>query len=130
MTDKHGELINTPDYTGAERRRYAKTLEQLEIDVKKMLEDHEAAQRKWRDDLRADLLAAFPDGDVDGHCQYHLNKIRAAKAEEEFWKAAKEEAIKNGVSGLFAVLKAVSILAILGAAYKLGFGPAIAKVIG
>lgn len=124
------EIISTEQYRGIERRKYAKTTEQLEVDIRNMLKEHEEKQLKVIEGLRNDLLGAFPDGDVEGHCTYHMNKIQAAKAEEEFWKTAKQEAIKNGVSGMFAVLKIVFGLALVGLAYKLGIGPAVAKMLG
>ena len=123
------ETIKTEKYEGPERRRYAKTLEQLETDIQGMFSAYEEKQREWIKELRNDLLSAFPDGDIDGHCTYHQNKILAAKAEEEFWKAAKDEAIKNGVAGVFAVLKILATLAILGIAYKMGIGPIVAKLL-
>lgn len=119
-----------PAYAGVDRRKYPKTMEQFELDVRKMFEAHEQHERKWISDLRDELLKAFPNGDIEGHCDYHISKIRAARAEEEFWKTAKSEAVKHGVAGLFATLKWVSILAVVGLAYKLGVGPAVAKVVG
>ena len=125
------EIIVTEQYTGPNRRVYSKTLEQLEIDIKQMIKDHEDRERLWINKLINDLKSeAFPSGDLTGHCDYHESKIRAARAEEEFWHTAKSEAIKHGVSGLFVVVKLTATLALLGLAWKLGFGPAMAKLLG
>lgn len=125
------EIIVTDEYTGPNRRVYSKTLEQLEIDIKLMLSDHEVREKAWINKLITDLKTeAFPSGGLTGHCGYHESKIRAIKAEEEFWHTAKSEALKHGVSGLFAVGKWVAILAALGLAYKVGLGPLVAKALG
>lgn len=124
------EFIVTDSYAGPNRRRYAKTLEQFEQDILLMFRQHEANEKKWIKELREEMMTGFPNGDLEGHCEYHESKIKAARAEEEFWKAAKSEAMKHGVAGLFAVLKWVLILAALGFAYKFGFGPLVAKVLG
>lgn len=124
-------LISTSQYTGPERRKYNKTPEQLEEDIRQMFADHETRERDWINKLIDDLKTeAFPSGDLTGHCGYHESKIRAAQAEEEFWHTAKSEALKHGISGLFAVGKWICILAVLGLAYKVGLGPAFAKVMG
>ena len=125
------EIIVTEEYTGPNRRVYSKTLEQLEVDIKAMLKDHEDRERAWINKIVSDLKTeAFPEGDLTGHCGYHESKIRAAQAEAEFWKTAKEEAIKRGVGGIIAVLKTVLILVILGFAFKVGLGPIAAKLFG
>lgn len=124
-------IISTSNYTGPERRKYTKTPEQLEEDIRQMFIDHEVRERDWINKLIDDLKTeAFPSGDLTGHCGYHESKIRAIKAEEEFWHTAKSEALKHGISGLFAVGKWVVILGLVGLAYKLGFGPAMAKALG
>lgn len=128
--DSSRPWIQTATYEGPERRIYSKTPEQLEDDIRQMFVDHETRERDWLEKLKAEVMRAFPDGDVDGHREYHTRKIVAAKAEEEFWKAARAEALKNGMAGIFAVLKWVAILAILGLAYKIGAGPAVAKLLG
>lgn len=124
------EIVFTDGYTGPNRRRYVKTLEQLEVDIEQMFRDHEERDQKRHEALRKEILAGFPNGDLEGHCEYHESKIKAAQAEEEFWKTAKSEVLKHGISGLFAVLKGVFVLAAIGFAYKYGFGPAVARVFG
>lgn len=125
------EIIVTDEYTGPNRRVYSKTLEQLEIDIKAMIKEHEECEKLWINQIIDDLKTeAFPSGDLTGHCGYHESKIRAARAEEEFWHTAKAEAIKHGITGLFSVGKWILILAMVGLAYKVGLGPAVAKAFG
>lgn len=130
MTEPSKQHGATDGYVGPNRRINAKSLEQLELDILNMFRQHETNEREWLKKLRDELLAAFPNGDIEGHCDYHESKIRAAQAEEEFWKTAKSEAVKHGVAGLFATLRWVTILALLGFAYKVGIGPFAAKVLG
>lgn len=119
-----------PKYAGPERRKRPENIEQLETSIMHMFRDHEEQERLMTADLRKEFFAAFPNGDLEGHCAYHNAKIRAAMAEEQFWQSAKSEALKHGISGLFAVIKWLAILAVLGAAYKVGLGPAAAKILG
>lgn len=131
MNEQKDDVALPPlTYATPNRRVSDLRLSELETHVLQMFKDHEARERKWIDEVKADLMRAFPNADIDGHCDYHERKIKAAQAEEEFWKAAKIKVIENGVSGLFAILKWVAILALLGGAYKMGIGPAVAKVIG
>jgi len=69
------------------------------------------------------LYEAFPNSDVRGHCAYHDAKIRAAVAEEEFWKELKLDIAKKGAWGLLLIITG---LLILGLAAKIGL-PAIGK---
>lgn len=118
------------DYAGPNRRRYNKSIEEVEVDLRRMFEEHERKEKAWVEKLRDDFLKAFPKQDLEGHCRAHEAQIKAKEAEEAFWQAAKSEAIKNGVAGLFAVLKIVAILAFVGLAFKLGVGPSVAKILG
>ena len=118
------------DYHGPERRKRPQTIEQLEVGIVQMLRDHEERERDMTAELRKEFFAAFPNGDIKGHCDYHDAKIRAAQAEERFWESARTEALKHGVAGFFAVLKFVAILSILSLAYKVGVGPLFAKLLG
>lgn len=111
------------EYTGIERRKRPENIEQL-------FREHEEREREMTEELRREFFGAFPNGDLKGHCAYHNAKIKAAMAEEQFWLSAKSEALKHGISGLFAVLKWLAILALLGLAYKVGLGPAAAKILG
>ena len=127
MTKEH---IVTDAYAGPERRKYVKTMEQLELDIMKMFSEHEVKEQKWIKEVKDGILGAFPDGDIYGHHDYHESKMRAIKAEEEFWHTAKSEALKHGITGLFAVGKWIVVLTLVGLAYKIGIGPAVAKVLG
>lgn len=127
MTKEH---IVTDNYAGPERRKYVKTLEQLEADITKMFSDHEVREKQWIKEVKDEILKAFPDEDVEKHCDYHESKARAARAEEAFWETAKSEALKHGISGVFSIGKWIAILAVLGLAFKFGVGPAVAKFLG
>lgn len=104
------EVICTEEYVGPDRRQYRKTLEQVEAHFDLKLHDHEEREM-------AQISA-------------HQAMIDAKKAEEEFWDTAKEVALKNGIAGIFAVLRWVFILAVVGLAFKLGIGPTVAKLLG
>lgn len=67
-------------------------------------------------------FVAGKDGKVDysGHRKDHELRIAAAEAEKLFWDTARSEFIRNGVGALMWVLKTLLILAVVGAAYKLG----------
>ena len=126
MTDH----IVTAGYQGPERRKYSKTLEELEQYVEDRFSEHEVKEQIWIAQLRDSFMSAFPDGDAHGHCEAHSSMIKAKRAEEEFWRTAKAEAIKHSVGGIFYVVKMLTILAIIGLAYKFGAGPAVAKLLG
>lgn len=130
MSEQHEEVIVTDDYAGQNRRKQAKTMEQLELDILRMFEQFESRHKALIREMREEMLSGFPNGDLKAHAEYHEARNRAAKAEEEFWRAAKSEALKQGVSGAIAVLKTVGVLALLAMAYKIGLGPAAAKVFG
>ena len=126
----HEEIVVTDDYAGPNRRTYVKTLEQLEEDVLRRFAEFEEQHRRMMREMRVELLSGFPDGDLQAHNEYHAARNKAAKAEEEFWKAARSEGLKYGVAGLFGILKWIAILTVLGLAYKVGLGPAVAKALG
>lgn len=68
------------------------------------------------------LHNAFPrteDGetDIDGHRKYHESMIKAAEAQEEFWKELKLDIAKKGVWGLLII---VCGLVLTGIAAKFG----------
>ena len=68
------------------------------------------------------MSAAFTtneDGSVDfeGHRKFHEEKIRAAKAETEFWRELKLEIAKKGVWSLLVIICG---LVVVGASAKLG----------
>ena len=68
------------------------------------------------------LNKAFPmteDGtaDIDGHRQYHESMIKAARAQEDFWKELRIDIAKKGVWGLLIILVG---LVLTGIAAKFG----------
>lgn len=65
------------------------------------------------------LDKAFPDG-AEAHGEYHRKVNAAAKAEEEFWRAAKMKLLEHGLNGVFWVFVIVAGLALAGLATKLG----------
>jgi len=64
-------------------------------------------------------FATNPDGstDFDGHRRFHEEKLRAAKAEAEFWAELKMEIAKKGIWSLLVI---VSGLVVVGISAKLG----------
>jgi len=63
------------------------------------------------------VVGAFPHGDIDGHHDYHYDKIQAAKAQEEFWNELKLDLIKKGT---WAVTIIVIGLIVTGISVKMG----------
>ena len=59
------------------------------------------------------------DTDYEGHRRFHEEKIKAAKAEAEFWQDLKLEIAKKGVWSLLVV---VCGLVMLGISAKFGIG--------
>lgn len=55
--------------------------------------------------------------DFEGHRRFHEEKIRAAKAEAEFWRDLKLEIAKKGVWSLLVIICG---LVVVGASAKLG----------
>ena len=130
MDSTEASWVRTAHYDGPERRRYSKTVEQLEAGIEEMFRQHEGREKEWFERFRAECDAAYPNGDRRGHCEAHEAMILAKHAEEEFWHTAKAEALKHGVAGMFAVVKVVFILAIVGLAAKFGLSPVLAKILG
>ena len=63
---------------------------------------------------------AFPGGDLEAHRTYHQGLINAAEEQKRFWEDARRILLSKGIDGLFSVLKIVLMLAVVGAAAKLG----------
>lgn len=57
--------------------------------------------------------------DFDGHRKFHEEKLRAARAEAEFWSELKLEIAKKGVWSLLVI---VCGLVVVGMSAKLGLG--------
>lgn len=83
--------------------------------------ERRVSEKEWNEIERrlAAVELAFPDG-PEKHRDYHQGLINAAREEAEFWKAAKMELTKIGISTIFGVAKIVGMLALLGLMYKLG----------
>lgn len=66
-------------------------------------------------------FATSDDGttDFDGHRRFHEEKVRAAKAEAEFWSELKLEIAKKG---LWSLLVIICGLVVVGLSAKLGLG--------
>ena len=88
--------------------------------------DNEHLDRRF-DEVMAELkkihgaFASNDDGstDFDGHRRFHEEKLRAAKAEAEFWAELKMEIAKKGIWSLLVI---VCGLVVVGMSAKLGLG--------
>lgn len=106
---------------GEERRQYEKTIEAVEAAFSRALKDHEERERAKVHALINELkVDAFPGGEPTPHKAYHQSKIDAARAEKEFWQAAKLKLVEKGVGALFHVVWIAFGLMILGLGMKLG----------
>ena len=74
------------------------------------LYDHEARETKFISEQIAKVMAAFPNHDLDGHCDFHQAKIDSAKAEEKFWSELKLDLAKKGLWGIVTVLAGMIVL--------------------
>lgn len=101
-----------------DRRRHTDKIgQELKDYIRAEFADHEARERRAYREL---FDQAFPEGDLAGHRAYHEARIEAAKAEEEFWRVAKETLIKKGVTSLVWLVGVIASLAVLGLAVNLG----------
>lgn len=66
-------------------------------------------------------FARNPDGSVDhdGHRQYHEAMIKAATAQEQFWRELKLEVAKKGIWSLLVIICG---LVVVGVSAKIGIG--------
>ncbi len=85
-------------------------------DLDEALAIHAADERKFVQDI---IDRAFPDG-PDAHGEYHRGLIKAAQAQEEFWRAAKLKLLDHGITGILWVIVFVLGLALLGVFSKFG----------
>ena len=100
------------DYTGPERRRLP-TMDAVALMIARELEANEGREvARWEQ--------AFPGGDIKAHCSYHQSIINAAEEQQRFWEDARRILLSKGIDGMFAVLKVVLLLAVVGAASKIG----------
>lgn len=97
-------------------------------DFKMLMAEHEGREAELKNDMLIKFMSAFPEGDPVPHRDFHQKKIDAAKAEQEFWEAAKVEVFKRGLGGFFHVIWIIGGLALLGLSVKFGFSlPFISK---
>jgi hypothetical protein len=81
------------------------------------LSEHSQEERKWFHEEISRILRAFPDG-IEGHRAAHEAMIKAAAAEEEFWRGLKSDIAHKSIWGILQILL---ILTAAGLAAKLGF---------
>jgi hypothetical protein len=60
---------------------------------------------------------AFPNGDPIGHRMFHEKRLRAAEAEEDFWRTMKKEIVAKGLWGIIIFLGG---LVLMGVSVKFG----------
>ena len=94
-----------------------RALDELEARIERMFSEHEAREQEGIDDRMKTIMRAFPGG-IDEHFTVHCALAKAAKAQEDFYREIKIDLAKNG---LWALLKVLFALAILGIASKMGF---------
>ena len=88
--------------------------------------ENEHIDRRF-DEVMAELrkihgaFASNDDGstDFDGHRRFHEEKLRAARAEAEFWAELKLEIAKKGIWSLLVIICG---LVVVGMSAKLGMG--------
>jgi hypothetical protein len=67
------------------------------------LDAHMAAQAVERKTIIEDLIKrAVPEGDLDGHYNYHHAAIEAQRKKAEFWDKMKYELVRWGLIGFIA----------------------------
>lgn len=101
----------TDEYTGPERRSMSPG--EVEKVLARALAAHEERNLER-------FRQAFPDGDLTAHRNYHQGLVDAAEEQKHFWEDARRILLSKGIDGLLSVLKIVFILAVIGAATKLG----------
>ena len=110
---------------GEERRDIYLILREIEAGFARQMREHEERDRsEIVQRINALSAAAFPDG-PDSHRLVHVAQIKAATAEEEFYRDMKVKITETGVLGL---LKLILLLLSFGAgavvSSKLGLWPA------
>lgn len=119
-----GEPSND-DYDGQERRAHHKTLQDVETAFNRQLQDHERREFERIDKVIGKAIEdlkkeAFADGPVP-HRLAHEAMMKAAAAEEEFWRGMKMKIAEKGILGLLQVLFMLTVLG-LGASIAAKFG--------
>lgn len=97
-------------------------------DLDEALAVHAREERAYVKELFNKVEYAFPDG-FETHRLFHVQQAKAARAEEEFWRTAKEQFTRAGVNGVVTLIKVLFILIALGLTAKFTMPDAFAKLI-
>ena len=92
-------------------------------ELEEALAIYSAEERAW---LRAEIdrvMRAFPDG-VEAHRTAHEAMIKAAAAEEAFWRGLREDIMHKSIWGILQILL---ILTVAGLAAKFGLALPLGK---
>lgn len=118
----------SPAYDGPERRRTRHNGGDpvTNDDLDEALAIHEAKERVFVTELHNHILSAFPDG-TEKHRIAHEQMIKAAQAEETFWRDLKSEIARKSIWGILHIL---IILVAAGLGAKLLGVPVIAALLG
>lgn len=108
-------------FNGPERR--AKPPSVTRYEVEQIIADHEVVERQNLREEIEQVLRAFPDG-IDGHRAAHERMMKAAEAEEQFWRGLREDVAKKSIWG---VLQVLLFLAVAGLAAKFGLALPVSK---
>jgi hypothetical protein len=92
-------------------------------DLDEALAIHSAEEQKWFHEEIGRVLRAFPDG-VEAHRTAHEAMIKAAAAEEEFWRGLKADIAHKSIWGILQILL---ILTAAGLAAKFGLALPLSK---
>lgn len=96
-------------------------IEKKQDDFTVTLNEHIAQEDTDRGDILArlaNLITAFPDGDMKGHSVYHGEVMQSLKDRTVFWKNMRESAVKYGVFGALGWLLLVAWQALLNGPHK------------
>ena len=118
----------SPAYNGPERRktRHVGSDPVTNDDLDEALALHAEHDRAYVAALYAKAMEAFPDG-PEQHRLAHEQMIKAALAEETFWRDLKSEIARKSVWGILHIL---TILLVAGLGAKLFGVPVIAALLG
>lgn len=92
------------------RRAHDGVAAEIKAFVHDELAAHETREGKFIAEQIDMVMQAFPNQDLDGHCDFHQAKIDAAKAEEKFWSELKLDLAKKGLWGIITVLAGMIVL--------------------
>lgn len=116
-------------WDGKDRSKKAGSDPVTNDDLGEALALHAEQERAYVRQLLEGVMRAFPNGDIQGHFNYHDQKNKAAQAEEEFWKAAKLTLIQAGVAGIIRLVWVIFLLIALGLTVKFAMPESVVKFI-